>query len=152
MYHCTIDLLIDLFGLVCFSNKNKNCQLSYSWFQTSHTGGQQYSDTSPFSIPWPYILVSSTRANISHGYTKVRPFCKYNNIFLNYKMVWYFHRRGGLSHLRTEEQRTEQHSGENVTKHFSLLLCLRQNKLERLYQYFQRRLLSLSKWQRKKAL
>ncbi len=28
-----------------------SCQLSYSWFQTSQTGGQQYSDTSPFSIP-----------------------------------------------------------------------------------------------------
>jgi hypothetical protein len=28
----------------------KTCQLSYSWFQTSQTGGQQYSDTSPFSI------------------------------------------------------------------------------------------------------
>jgi hypothetical protein len=26
--------------------------LSYSWFQTSQTGGQRYSDTSPFSIPW----------------------------------------------------------------------------------------------------
>jgi hypothetical protein len=25
--------------------------LSYSLFQTSQTGGQQYSDTSPFSIP-----------------------------------------------------------------------------------------------------
>ncbi len=34
-----------------FTNKNKNCQLSYSWFQTSQTGGQGYSDTSPFSIP-----------------------------------------------------------------------------------------------------
>ncbi len=29
----------------------KYCQLSYSWFQTRQTGGQQYSDTSPFSIP-----------------------------------------------------------------------------------------------------
>jgi len=29
-YHCTIDLLYDWFGLVCFANKNKNCQLSYS--------------------------------------------------------------------------------------------------------------------------
>jgi hypothetical protein len=38
-------------GLVCFTNKNKKCQLSYSWFQTSQTGGQWYSDTSPFSIP-----------------------------------------------------------------------------------------------------
>ncbi len=50
--HCTIDHLFDWFGLVCFANKNTNCQLSYSWFQTSQTGGQRYSDTSPFSIPW----------------------------------------------------------------------------------------------------
>ncbi len=26
--------------------------MSYSWFQTSQTGGQWYNDTSPFSIPW----------------------------------------------------------------------------------------------------
>ncbi len=32
---------------------NKNCQLSYSWFVPSQTGGQWYSDTSPLSIPWP---------------------------------------------------------------------------------------------------
>jgi len=51
-YHCTIDLLCDLFGLACFANKNRNCKLSYNWFQTSQTGGQWYSDTSPFSIPW----------------------------------------------------------------------------------------------------
>ncbi len=50
-YHCTVDLLFDWFGLVCFANKNSNCQLSYSWFQTSQTGGQQYSYTSHFSIP-----------------------------------------------------------------------------------------------------
>ncbi len=29
-YHCTVDLLFDWFGLVCYANKNKNCQLSYS--------------------------------------------------------------------------------------------------------------------------
>jgi hypothetical protein len=29
-YHCTIDLLSDRFGLVCFANKNKNFQLSCS--------------------------------------------------------------------------------------------------------------------------
>ncbi len=50
-YHCTIDLLFDLFGLVCFANKNKNCQLLYSWFKTSQTGGQWYSYTSLCSIP-----------------------------------------------------------------------------------------------------
>ncbi len=53
-YHCTVDLLFDWFGLVCFANKNKNCQLSYSWFQTSQTGGQQCSDTSTF-IPVPVL-------------------------------------------------------------------------------------------------
>jgi hypothetical protein len=26
VYHCTVDLLFDCFGLVCFANKNKNCQ------------------------------------------------------------------------------------------------------------------------------
>ncbi len=50
-YHCTIDLLFDWFGLVCFAYINKNCQLTYSWFQTNQTGGQWYNDTSPFSIP-----------------------------------------------------------------------------------------------------
>ncbi len=44
-------MLFDWFGLVYFANKNKNFQLSYSWFQTSQTGGQLYSDTFPFSIP-----------------------------------------------------------------------------------------------------
>jgi hypothetical protein len=54
----TVDLLFDWFGLVCFAIKNKNCQLSNSWFQTSQTGGQQYNNTSPFSITWlsPYQL------------------------------------------------------------------------------------------------
>ncbi len=59
-YHCTIDLLFDWFGLVCFENKNKNYQLSYSWFQTSQTGGRRYSDTSPFSIPWPGHCIHKT--------------------------------------------------------------------------------------------
>ncbi len=57
---CTVDLLFDWFGLVCFANK-KNCQLSYCWYQTSQTGGQWYSNTSPFSIiPWlmfPHISI-----------------------------------------------------------------------------------------------
>jgi len=50
-YHFTIDLLFGLFGLVCFANNYKNCRLSYSWFQTSQTGGQWYSDTSPLVFP-----------------------------------------------------------------------------------------------------
>jgi hypothetical protein len=27
-YHCTVDLLFDWFGLVCFANKHKNCRKS----------------------------------------------------------------------------------------------------------------------------
>jgi hypothetical protein len=42
--------------LVYFANKNKNCQLSYSWFQTSQTEGQQYSDTSPSCIPCLHVM------------------------------------------------------------------------------------------------
>jgi hypothetical protein len=49
--YCTVDLLFDWFGLVCFANKNKNCHLPYNLFQLSQTGGQWYNDTSPFSIP-----------------------------------------------------------------------------------------------------
>jgi len=41
---------------VCFANKNKTCHLSYDLFQTSQTGGQRYSDTSPFRIPWLFLL------------------------------------------------------------------------------------------------
>jgi hypothetical protein len=36
-------------SLLC--KKKKNFQLSYSWFQTSQTGGQWYSDTSLFVFP-----------------------------------------------------------------------------------------------------
>jgi hypothetical protein len=62
-YHCTIDLLFDWFGLTCFANKNKNCHLSYSCFETSQTGVQWYSDSSPFSIPWldPIIYENERR-------------------------------------------------------------------------------------------
>ncbi len=57
-------LLFDWFGLVCFANKDENCQLSYRWFQTSQTGGQQNSDTSPFSVPW---FVPSIEIGLEHA-------------------------------------------------------------------------------------
>ncbi len=63
-YHCTIDLPFDWSGLVCLANKDKNCQLSHSWFQTSQTGGQWYSDTSPFSIPCLVSLSSYTFSSL----------------------------------------------------------------------------------------
>jgi hypothetical protein len=50
-YHCTIDHLFDWFGISCMTTDNFCFYLQYRLIQTSQTGGQQYSDTSPFSIP-----------------------------------------------------------------------------------------------------
>ncbi len=51
-YHCTVDLLFDWFGISCMKTDNFYFYLQNRLIQTSQTGGQQYSDTSPFSIPW----------------------------------------------------------------------------------------------------
>jgi len=69
------------FGLVCFANKNnKNGKLSYSWFQTSQTGGQQYSDTSPLSIPWRIhrllIMITSIITSITLMKNNATEHCK----------------------------------------------------------------------------
>ncbi len=51
-YHCTVDLLFDWFGISCMTTDNFCFYLQNRLIQTSQTGGQRYSDTSPFSIPW----------------------------------------------------------------------------------------------------
>ncbi len=51
-YHCTIDLLFHRFGISCMIPDNFRFYLQNRLIQTSQTGGQQYSDTSPFSIPY----------------------------------------------------------------------------------------------------
>jgi hypothetical protein len=51
--------MFDWFGLVRFATKNKKIQFLYSWFQTCQSGGQQYSDTSPFSNPCFYATILS---------------------------------------------------------------------------------------------
>jgi hypothetical protein len=51
-YHCTIDLLFDWCGISCMTTDNFCFHLQNRLIQTSQTGGQWYSDTSPFSIPW----------------------------------------------------------------------------------------------------
>ncbi len=50
-YHCTIDLLFDWFGISCMTTDNFCCYFINRLIQTSQTGGQWYSETSPFSIP-----------------------------------------------------------------------------------------------------
>jgi hypothetical protein len=51
-YHCTVDLLFDWFGISCMTTDNFCFYLQNRQIQTSQAGGQWYSDTFPFSIPW----------------------------------------------------------------------------------------------------
>jgi hypothetical protein len=51
-YHCTIDLLFDWVGIGHITTDNFCFYLHKRLIQTSQTGGQRYSDTSLFSIPW----------------------------------------------------------------------------------------------------
>jgi hypothetical protein len=51
-YHYTVDLLFDWFGISSMTNDIFCFYLQNRLIQTTQTGGQQYSDTSPFSIPW----------------------------------------------------------------------------------------------------
>jgi hypothetical protein len=55
-YHCTIDLLFDWFRISYVTTDNSCFYLQNRQFQTGQTGGQWYSDTSPFCIPWMSIL------------------------------------------------------------------------------------------------
>ncbi len=51
-YHYTADLLFDWFWISCMTTDNFCFYLQNRLIQTSQTGDQRYSDTSPFSIPW----------------------------------------------------------------------------------------------------
>ncbi len=59
MYHSAVDLLFDWFGISCMTTDNICFYLWNRLIQTGQTGDQQYSDTSPFSIPWFKSLVST---------------------------------------------------------------------------------------------
>jgi hypothetical protein len=52
-----VDLLIDWFGISCMKTVNFCFYLQNRLIQTSQTGGQRYSDTSPFSIPWSTVRI-----------------------------------------------------------------------------------------------
>jgi hypothetical protein len=51
-YHCTVDLLFGWFGISCITTDKFCFYLQNRLIQTSQIGGQLYSATSPFSIPW----------------------------------------------------------------------------------------------------
>jgi hypothetical protein len=46
-----LDLLFDQFGISCMTTENFCFYLQNRLIQTGQTGGQLYSDTSPFSVP-----------------------------------------------------------------------------------------------------
>jgi hypothetical protein len=52
-YHCTVDLLYDWFGTSCMTTDNFCFYLENRLIQTSQTGGQWYSDTSPPPLVFP---------------------------------------------------------------------------------------------------
>ncbi len=58
-YHCTVDLLFDWFRISCMATDNFCFYLQNRLIQTSQTGGQWYSDTLPFSIPWFYLCATT---------------------------------------------------------------------------------------------
>ncbi len=72
-YHCTVDLLFDWFGISCITIDNFCFYLQNSLIQTSQTGGQWYSDTSPFSIPW-FSHSGETRLSKEEEEARKEPF------------------------------------------------------------------------------
>ncbi len=64
-YHCTVDLLFDWFEISCMTTDNFCFNLQNKLIQTSQTGGQLYSYTSPFSIPCLIVETGSQFTQIT---------------------------------------------------------------------------------------
>jgi hypothetical protein len=58
-YHCTVDLLFDWFGISCMTT---DIFLQNRLIQTSQTGGQWYSHTSPLVFPVTSTITTSQSA------------------------------------------------------------------------------------------
>ena len=71
-YHCTVDLLFDWFWISCMTIDNFCFYLQNRLSQTSQTGGQWYSDTSPFSIPWHKYGIIWCRFKIDYQYSLLK--------------------------------------------------------------------------------
>jgi hypothetical protein len=82
-YHSTIDLLFDRFGFSCMTTDNFCFYLQNRLIQTSQTGGQCYSDTSPFSIPCISIKCHDTECR----YAKCHIFYMLNATMLSVVML-----------------------------------------------------------------
>ncbi len=67
-YHCTVDLLFDWFQISYMTTDNFCFYLQNRLIQTSQTGGQRYSVTSPFSIPC--LKLTATLSRVGRNHTK----------------------------------------------------------------------------------
>jgi hypothetical protein len=86
-YHCTIDLLFDWFGISCMTD-NFCFYLQNRLIQTSQTGGQLYSDTSPL---W-YSLMKQIDTRFG-GFEPVAFFCSGLQLPRSEQRVWKKHFR-----------------------------------------------------------
>ena len=68
-YHYTVDLMFDWFGISSMTTDNFCFYFQNRLIQTSKTGGQWYSDTCPFSIPWT-TFPSNKQAKSGNLYNK----------------------------------------------------------------------------------
>jgi hypothetical protein len=59
-YHSTFNILLDWFGISCMTTGHFSFYLQNRLVQTSLTGDQWYSDTSPFTIPCPMPWTSNS--------------------------------------------------------------------------------------------
>jgi hypothetical protein len=66
-YHRTIDLLFDWFGISCMNTDNFCFYLQNRLIKTCQTGGQLYSDTSLFCIPWTNDLSYLSSTSFTKG-------------------------------------------------------------------------------------
>ncbi len=69
--------LFDWFEISCMKTDNFCFYLQNSLIQTSQTGGQWYSDTSPFIITWFNIIVIVLSSFINHLTSFAFIFCRY---------------------------------------------------------------------------
>jgi hypothetical protein len=63
---CITDLLFDWFRISCTTTENFCFYLQNRLIQTSQAGGQRYSDTSPFSIPWLEHLLLASLSSLAY--------------------------------------------------------------------------------------
>ncbi len=65
-YHCTVDLLLDWFGLACFANKTKifSCHMVDSKPVKQEVNGAVI--TSPSSMPWLGVITDVFGVNFAN--------------------------------------------------------------------------------------